>query len=142
MSILKTEKSCGAIIFRRSNNDVEFLVIKHKEIAGGHWDFPKGHVEKNESEEETAEREIYEEIGLKVKIIKDFRESISYSPKLDILKTVVFFLTESSSNDIKYIFPEIIDHKWMSFKDAMKQLTFENSKQVLIKADEFLARNE
>jgi|SRR3989338_4982020 len=135
---VKTEKSCGAIVFRRHNNNFEFLVIKHRAIAGGHWDFPKGHVEHGESEEETAKREIYEETGLNVNFISDFREPISYSPKKEVVKTVVFFLAECFSSNVEYIFPELVDHKWLAFEEALDQLTFDNAKQVLKKANEFL----
>ena len=67
------EKSCGAIIYRIKDDNLEFLTISHR--SDGHWGFPKGHVEKGESEEETAIREIYEETGLQVNLIDGFRES-------------------------------------------------------------------
>ena len=54
---MKKEKSCGAIVYREKDG-VEILLIKHKN--GGHWAFPKGHVENKETEEETALREIWE----------------------------------------------------------------------------------
>ena len=46
-----------------------FLLIQQK---AGHYGFPKGHVEKNETEVETAIREIKEETGLEVKIYNNF----------------------------------------------------------------------
>ena len=75
---MKKEKSCGAIVYREKDG-VEILLIKHKN--GGHWAFPKGHVENKETEEETALREIWEETGLKVKLDKGFRRSVAYSPQ-------------------------------------------------------------
>ncbi len=39
------EKSCGAIVYRKSHGNTEILLIKH--INSGHWSFPKGHVEGN-----------------------------------------------------------------------------------------------
>ena len=58
------EKSCGAIVYRRFHGNIEILLIKH--INSGHWSFPKGHVEGDETELETARREIKEETGLDV----------------------------------------------------------------------------
>ena len=58
---MKQEKSCGAIILRKQNKTIETLLVKHTK---GHWAFAKGHVEENETEEETALREIKEETGL------------------------------------------------------------------------------
>ena len=52
---MQKEKSCGAIIY---NKNKEVLIVKHN---AGHWDFPKGHVEENETEIQTAIREVKEE---------------------------------------------------------------------------------
>ena len=60
---MRKEKSCGALVVRRGKNETEILLIKHN---GGHWAFPKGHVEAGESEEQTALREVQEETGLTV----------------------------------------------------------------------------
>ena len=66
------EKSCGAVVFRRYHGNTELLLIKH--TAGGHWSFPKGHVEKGETEEETAVREVYEETHIQIDLCPGFRE--------------------------------------------------------------------
>jgi len=60
-SAQKREKSCGAIVYRRESGNVLYLIIQQK---SRHWSFPKGHVERGESEKETALREIREETGL------------------------------------------------------------------------------
>ena len=75
------EKSCGAIVYRKYHGNTEILLIKH--INSGHWSFPKGHVEGNETEEETAKREIMEETGIDVNLDTTFREIVSYSPRKD-----------------------------------------------------------
>ena len=59
---MKSEKSCGAIVLSPDNTNRKVLLIKHEN--GGHWAFPKGHVEEGETEVETALREIKEETGL------------------------------------------------------------------------------
>ena len=60
---MKQEKSCGCIVLDKRT----VLLIKHN---SGHWDFPKGHVEGEESEVETAIREVKEETGLDAKAIR------------------------------------------------------------------------
>ena len=47
------EKSCGGIVYRKFHGNTEILLIKH--IKSGYWSFPKGHVEKGETEEESTE---------------------------------------------------------------------------------------
>ena len=87
---MREEKSCGAIVFRCPADKLEVLLLKHR---NGHWDFPKGHVEPGESEQETALREVREESGLTVEIAgAGFRQLIRYSPARDSMKDVVFFI--------------------------------------------------
>ena len=76
------EKSCGALIYRKKQGEYELLLIRHR--SGGHWSFPKGHVENNETEIETALREIREETGLRVALQKGFRQCVEYFPKPDV----------------------------------------------------------
>ncbi len=61
-----------------------------------YWGLVKGHVEKNESEYDTARREIYEEVGLRsLMFVPGFRETVFYSPYNDCVKEVVFFLAKT-----------------------------------------------
>lgn len=83
------EKSCGAIVYRKSHGNTEILLIKH--VNSGHWSFPKGHVEGNETELETAQREIKEETGIDVILDPTFRETVSYSPKRIPIKLSYIF---------------------------------------------------
>jgi 8-oxo-dGTP pyrophosphatase MutT (NUDIX family) len=139
---MKKAKCCGAVIFRKKGSKMEFLVAKHKDSGGGHWEFPKGHMEEGETEEETAVREIYEEVGLKVRIVEGFRDTISYrDPIRNEDKIVVWFLAEWSSGDVKYVFDELDDHAWLKYDDAHAKLTFDNTKVVLAKARDFIAKN-
>lgn len=133
---MKFEKSCGAVVFREVDKDIEFLIISHK--GDRHWCFPKGHVEKGESEKETALREILEETGIKVELVEGFKESVHYNPKRDTEKEVVFFLSKSDKQKVKIQVEEIEEYKWLKYKDALLKITFETSKEVLRKAMNFL----
>lgn len=55
---MNIEISCGAVVFTKINGEIKYLLIQNLE---GIYGFPKGHVEKEEKEKETALREIYEE---------------------------------------------------------------------------------
>ena len=94
---MKKEKSCGAIVYRIDNGNVLVLMVKH--VNGGHWSFPKGHVEQNETEAQTAKREIKEETGIDVEIDTRFKEKVTYSPKKDVLKDVIFFAAKTEKED-------------------------------------------
>ena len=69
------EKSCGAVLFKEDEKRYYVLV---KSTTNNNWGLPKGHVENNETEQETALREVMEETGINAEIIEGFREQIEY----------------------------------------------------------------
>ncbi|MEM2129059.1 MAG: NUDIX domain-containing protein, partial [Candidatus Bathyarchaeia archaeon] len=89
------EKSCGAVVFRK-NGGVKFLLLHY---GAGHWDYVKGQVEPDESEQDTVMRELREETSItEARFIEGFREEISYFYRRDgklIHKQVVFFLVQA-----------------------------------------------
>ena len=89
---MKREKSCGALVYRYEGDRLMLLLLRHRH--GGHWSFPKGHVEGEETEIETALREIREETGLSVSLREGFRHTVEYYPKPGVRKHVVYFLGE------------------------------------------------
>lgn len=132
---MKKEKSCGAIIFYVENNKKQILLIRH--MNGGHWAFPKGHVEGEETEIETAMREIKEETGINAVIDTRFREVVTYSPKKDVIKDVVYFFATTNEYKINVQEEEVCESKWVDFKDAANCVTYKHDKELIAKAIEF-----
>ena len=131
------EKSCGVVLL----NSNKVLLLQHvSKGRKGHWDFPKGHVDKGETEIETALRELKEETGIKhVKIIDDFRDTISYTFLRDqkrIGKEVVFFVATTIENEVN-LSNEHADFKWLEYDSAMSKLTYGKARQVLQNAIKF-----
>ena len=93
---MRLEKSCGALVYRRNREQIELLLIKNR--YGGHWSFPKGHVEGRETEVQTALREVKEETGLDISLQSGFRHAVEYFPRPNVKKQVVYFLGEATSN--------------------------------------------
>ena len=85
----KVEKSCGAIIFQNKKKDSQILIIQQLD---GYWCFPKGHVEKNETEEQTAYREILEETGIEVILDTKFRHVTTYKIPNGNVKENIYFI--------------------------------------------------
>lgn len=125
------EKSCGGIIYYNKEEKKEYLLIKH--LNGGHWSFPKGHMEKDETVVQTAKREILEETGLDVIINENIFASTLYFPKKDVIKHVVFFLAEANSKIITLQESEVLSFKWVSEEEVLAELTYENDKQMFKK---------
>ena len=135
------ELSIGAVVFKQGESERLFLLLNY---AAGHWDFPKGHVEKGETEQQTLLREIKEETGLTdVRLLPGFRQSTNYyfkSSGQTIFKEVIFYLLEAVSGSVR-ISHEHKDSEWLPYEKALAQITFKNSRSVLEKANGFLGRN-
>jgi bis(5'-nucleosidyl)-tetraphosphatase len=134
------EKSAGAVIFHRADKKIEYLLLHYQ---SGHWDFPKGNIEKGEKPEETAKREVEEEAGLgDVGLIPGFKETIKYFYKLkgqNIFKIVVFYLAQTRTKKVKISW-EHVGYRWLPYQEAITQLTFKNAKEILKKANDFLSK--
>lgn len=127
------EKSCGIILFRRNGLEREYLLLHY---PGGHWDYPKGHIEEiDNSEKETARRELEEETGITdIEFVKGYREPMYYTfsrGKSEVVKkTVVYFLAEAKHLEVKISF-EHQDFIWLPFAEALEKLTFENARDLM-----------
>ena len=135
---MKKEKSCGALIFLKRNNEIEkLLLIRHNH--SGHWSFPKGHVEGCETEKETALREIKEETGKTVTLLPGFREKVNYSPKPNVQKDVIYFLAVTSDDSVTIQEEEISSYVWMDVDKAFYSVSFSNDRNLISKATSFLS---
>lgn len=141
---MSVEKSAGAIIFRKEDGKIYYLLLNYSAIGKvekTYWGFPKGRIEKGEKEIETVKREIEEETGIKdIQLIKGFKEREKYFFKFhgkNILKFVTFYLAETKTKEIKLSF-EHVGYKWLIYEKAVKQLTFQNAKEILKKANSYL----
>lgn len=134
---MPSEKSCGAVIFFDSSQGRKYLLLAHND---GHLDFPKGHVESGETEEETALRETAEETALSVSVIPGFREAISYfytRENQKFHKDVIFFIGEAVSDKV-VLSEEHTGFLWLSYEKALSLVTFSNSRIILEKSENFL----
>ncbi len=133
------EASCGAIVYRIIHGEIRFLLIKNKRSAN--WGFPKGHIERGETEKDTAYREVLEEAGIKIQFLPDFRFKSEYSIQGKIEKKVIIFLATTEDTTTVIQREEIEEYLWLKFDKAMASLKFPNDKTMLRKANEYLEKN-
>ena len=124
MNEVKKEKSCGCIIIKNGR----VLLIQQTE---GHWGFPKGHMELGETEIETAKREVKEETNIDVEINKDKRYVLEYTTDKGIFKEVVLFIAKKINGDERYQASEIKTMEWLTYKDAIDRITYDNTRELL-----------
>lgn len=134
------ESSAGAVIYREILGEVRFLLIKNKRSAN--WGFPKGHVERGETNEDAAKREILEETGVHVNLHDGFEVQSKYTINRKIQKNVSIFVGTTNDTNTLIQQEEIADYIWLSYEKALARLNFENDKEILIKAHKFLTDNE
>jgi len=148
------EKASGAIIFRRENKEIYYLILDY---GYGYWGFSKGHMEEGEKPKETAIREAKEETGIKdLNFVNGFEEKSEYSYELNgdkifkqtkedllklndknIFKIVSYFLAETKIKKIA-ISSEHKAYKWLLYEEALDKLTYKDCKETLEKANKFL----
>ena len=137
---MMAEKSAGFILisddFLTSHYSV--LLLHYR---SGHWDFPKGNIETNETEMQAATRELREETDItKFRLMPNFRYTLNYKynkkSKL-ISKQVILFLASTKVKKVK-ISNEHIGYKWTESDSSVDQLTYSNAKNALLYAINFL----
>ena len=131
--------SAGFVPYREKNGEYEYLLLHYPH---GHWDFPKGKIEKGESKQEAALRELKEETRLSAEIIDGFEKKFEYFFKQEgelIKKTVYFFIGKAIEGEIT-LSHEHIGFEWLPFDQAVERLTFDNAKELLKEVNSFLVK--
>lgn len=139
---MERQFSAGLVLYRDCSDDAakrEFLLLHY---TSGHWDFPKGKIEKGETKHQAALRELDEETGLSADILPGFEEQFSYWFRGHehgelINKTVYFFVACTEQKEIT-LSHEHIGFKWLPYDAALEQLTYQNAQDMLKKAIVFL----
>lgn len=138
---MRKEVSAGAIVFYEEKKEREYLLLNYR-AKTRHWDFPRGHLELGENPFQAALREIKEETGLRVRIIKGFQENFFFHFKdknETIIKEVIYFLARAETKRV-ILSPEHNGYVWLPFKLALKLITFEEPKEILKRAERFLQK--
>ena len=136
---MEREKSCGAVVFTRNEaGTIRYVLVQQR---SGRYCFPKGHAEGSETEHQTAQREIWEETGLRPCFVDGFRETECYEVpgKPGVMKDVVYFLAEYEAQSIDPpASDEIRNVRLCTFDEALALLPTESRKLILQRADDFL----
>lgn len=135
---VKREFSAGGVVFKKDKKGNSWLVVNPKDT--NRWQFPKGHIEKGESSESAATREVREEGGVVANPLQkiDIQKYFFVWEKERIFKTVTFFLMEYKIGDPTDHDKEVEESRFVSFEEAFEKLTYDKDKQTLLKAKEVL----
>ncbi len=135
---MKNELSIGGVVY----NNGYYLLLQY---GLGHWGFVKGHVDEGESDRETLLRELREETGIvNATIVDGFMKEITYffrSKRELVKKKVRYYIVLTDEKEVVLSF-EHKDYRWLRYEDALNLLSFKSSKEVLMEANEFIAREK
>ncbi len=135
----KKDEAFGIVPIWRQPDGDRFLLIQH---WAGHWGFPKGHAELEETAIVTACREFEEETGIKAYEVMDavsFTEKYSFSREGQMIeKTVTYFPAFVQTSVVTRQEQEIKAYAWVTFDDAAQKITFGQARQLLVRVREYL----
>ena len=139
-AFLHKQTSAGGVIFKKNENSFQIILISVRN--GQAWCLPKGIVDKGETTEEAALREVSEETGLTGRII-DKLGDINYwyyikEDNIKCRKTVHFYLMEYVSGDTADHDIEVDEAVWFSLETALKKVSFKGDRTMIEKAIEKL----
>ncbi len=148
------EKSVGAVVFRaQEDGEREYLLLRY---PSGHYEFPRGHVEGEETEEQTLRREVAEETGITDLIIAPFRTEnrffyVAHGSEKErreregrgiwIFKRAFFYPAETRQQAV-HLSHEHREWLWLPYMQAKVKITFPNARRVLERSEAYLQRRE
>ncbi len=147
-SKVKFEYSAGGVVYRKTpDNKIQVLLVAVK--GGEVWTIPKGLINKGESKEETAIREVREEGGVEGEIV-DFIDSVQYwyvwpdetGEKVKRHKTVYYYLLRYKGGDPSQHDFEVDDARWFDIDEAIKIVKYPSDRKILKKAAEMIGKIE
>ena len=146
---VRREVSAGGLVYRRRHDGgLEFVLIRPK--GADTWALPKGHIEKGESAEDAAVREVREETGLEVGHIEPLGD-VSYvfswrdqpqASLVRIFKRVRFFTMEVAVGDSNAHDGEIEEVAWYRAEEACQRASYKDERSLIGKAISLLSRSE
>ncbi|MEP7162546.1 MAG: NUDIX domain-containing protein [Candidatus Moraniibacteriota bacterium] len=145
--------SVGGVVFRESASlGREYLLIQY---PSGHFEFPRGHIEEGETEEETLRRETEEETGITDLVVYPLRMSARffYTAKGNeytrrkregrgtiIFKEAHYYPAKTGASEV-VLSHEHIDMIWLPFEEALEKVTFDNARRILSQTEIWLRQN-
>jgi len=136
----RQEISAGGVVYRRGPNGTEILIGKASSYQ--RWVLPKGLVERDESHEDAAVREVEEETGVRVRLVAPLGEPERYiytALGVRVFKAVYYYLMEYVAGSEQDHDHEMDEVRWVTIDEALDLLAYDGARNVVRRARAALA---
>jgi 8-oxo-dGTP pyrophosphatase MutT (NUDIX family) len=130
-----TEVSAGGFVISKSDPNLIALMARFNRGGKLEWCIPKGHLEGNETSEQAALREVFEETGLEAEIVAQLGE-VNYQFIQDgskISKTVHVYLMQQTGGELSFDndpHKEASELEWVQVSELLARLSHGNEKRI------------
>jgi 8-oxo-dGTP pyrophosphatase MutT (NUDIX family) len=130
-----TEVSSGGFVISKSDPNLVALMARFNRGGKLEWCIPKGHLEQDETSEQAALREVFEETGLEAQIIQHLGE-VNYQFIQDgskISKTVHVYLMQQTGGELSFDkdpHKEASELEWVQVSELLARLSHGNEKRI------------
>jgi 8-oxo-dGTP pyrophosphatase MutT (NUDIX family) len=130
-----TEVSSGGFVISKSDPNLVALMARFNRGGKLEWCIPKGHLEQDETSEQAAIREVFEETGLEAQIIQHLGE-VNYQFIQDgakISKTVHVYLMQQTGGELSFDkdpHKEASELEWVQVSELLARLSHGNEKRI------------
>jgi 8-oxo-dGTP pyrophosphatase MutT (NUDIX family) len=142
----KYRKAVFIVVYAKTKNEIEYLILRRKLHWKG-WEFPKGGINPFEHKTEAVKREVKEETGLKAREVKKFdflgryRYKKKFADRTGIMgQTFSLYAVNVKKDKVKIDKIEHSKYEWLTFKDAVRKVRFNNQKRSLKTVNKWLEK--
>jgi 8-oxo-dGTP diphosphatase len=128
-------KAAGGVVWRRGADRIE-LAVAHRPRYDD-WSLPKGKLNRGESWEDAALREVEEEIGLRCRLGEEL-DPVGYRDRKGREKAVRYWLMEPEADTPFEPNDEVDEMRWLTPEDAAEALSYPHDVELVRSAGERL----
>jgi 8-oxo-dGTP pyrophosphatase MutT (NUDIX family) len=138
-----TEVSAGGFVISKTDSSLVALMARFNRGGKLEWCIPKGHLEAEETNEQAALREVFEETGLEAEII-DYLGEVSYQfiqSGLRVNKTVHVYLMQQTGGELSFDkdpHKEASELEWVKVAELLTRLSHSNERRIAKMAVELI----
>ena len=118
----------GAVLRDRAGGGVELCVVHRPKYDD--WSLPKGKLDRGESFEDAAVREVWEETGLRCRLLQELRPT-TYTDGKGRSKIVRYWLMEPLEDDGFTPNDEVDEVRWLEIPAAAALMTYEHDQELV-----------